>query len=124
MARIKNEKQYQIMLKRVENLMDIVKEDTPVDDPDFIELDLLADLVEEYGMEHYPIGKPSLTEVLKLRMYEMNLTQKSLAELLEISAPRVSEYLVGKSEPTFKVACKMHRKIKIDANIILGSVSL
>jgi HTH-type transcriptional regulator/antitoxin HigA len=59
MARIKNEKQYQIMLKRVENLMNIVKEDTLSDNPDFIELDLLADLVEEYEMEHYPIGKPS-----------------------------------------------------------------
>ncbi|GHT62445.1 hypothetical protein AGMMS50239_15770 [Bacteroidia bacterium] len=76
----------------------------------------------KYRIEHYPIGKPSLNDVLKLRMYEMDLTQKSLAELLGISAPRVSEYLTGKSEPTFQVACKMHRKLNIDANIILGAV--
>jgi HTH-type transcriptional regulator/antitoxin HigA len=55
-------------------------------------------------------------------MYEMDLIQKSLAELLEISVPRVSEYLAGKLEPTFQVACKMHRKLNIDANIILGAV--
>ena len=36
MAKIKNEKQYQIILKRVEVLMDIVKEDTPPNDPDFV----------------------------------------------------------------------------------------
>ena len=56
MAKIKDEKQYQVILKRVEKLMDIVKEDTPPNDPDFIELDLLADLAEEYEMEHYPVG--------------------------------------------------------------------
>jgi HTH-type transcriptional regulator/antitoxin HigA len=47
-------------------------------------------LVVAYEKEHYPIGKVSLKDVLKTRMYEMNLTQKTLAEMLEISAPRVS----------------------------------
>lgn len=122
MAHIKDEKQYQVMLKRVESLMEIVDEETPSDDINFVELDLLADLVEEYEMEHYPIGMPSFTNVLKLRMYEMGLTQKTLAELLGISAPRVSEYLNGKSEPTLQVARKIHQKLNIDANIILGTV--
>jgi len=120
MAKIKDEKQYQIILKRVETLMDIVKEDTPPSDPDFVELDLLADLVEEYEMEHYPVGQPSLPEILKLRMYEMQLTQKSLAELLGVSAPRISDYLTGKSQPTFAIAKKMHRNLNIDANLILA----
>ena len=53
MAKIKDETQYQTILKRVETLMDIVKEDTPSNDPDFVELDLLADLAEEYEMEHF-----------------------------------------------------------------------
>jgi HTH-type transcriptional regulator/antitoxin HigA len=120
MARIKNEQQYQAMLQRVEALMDVVQEDTPITDPDFIELDLLADLVEEYETEHYPIGQPSLPEILKLKMYDMQLTQKSLAELLGISPPRVSAYLTGKSQPTFSIAQKMHRNLNIDANLILA----
>ena len=120
MAKIKDEKQYQIILKRVEALMDIVKEDTPPSDPNFVELDLLADLAEEYEMEHYPVGQPSLPEVLKLRMYEMQLTQKSLAELLGVSAPRISDYLTGKSQPTFTIAKKMHHNLSIDANLILA----
>ncbi|MCL2327758.1 MAG: helix-turn-helix domain-containing protein [Bacteroidetes bacterium] len=120
MAKINDEKQYQVILKRVEELMDMVHEETPSNDPNFVELDVLADLVEEYEMEHYPVGKPSLAEVLQLRMYEMRLTQKSLAELLGISAPRVSDYLTGKSQPTFNIAKKMHHNLSIDANLILG----
>jgi HTH-type transcriptional regulator/antitoxin HigA len=58
MARIKDENKYQIILKRVEDLMNIVTEETPPSAPDFIELDLLADLAEEYEMEYYPIGQP------------------------------------------------------------------
>ena len=57
MAIINDEKQYQIILKRIEELMDIVREDTPSSDLHFIELDLLADLAEEYEIEHYPIGQ-------------------------------------------------------------------
>jgi HTH-type transcriptional regulator/antitoxin HigA len=120
MARIKDENQYQIILKRVEALMDIVKEDTSPNNPDFVELDLLADLAEEYEIEHYPVEQPALPEILKLRIYEMQLTQKSLAELLGVSAPRVSEYLNGKSQPTFSIAKKMHHNLKIDANLILA----
>ena len=122
MARVKNEKQYEALLERVEYLMEVVHEDTPTDDPEFNELDLLADLVEEYEMEHYPVGDPSFTEVLKLRMYEMNLTQKTLAKMLGVSPPRVSEYLAGKAEPTLKVARKIHKKLNIDANVILSAV--
>jgi len=120
MAKIKDEKQYQIILNRVEALMDIVKEDTPSNDPNFVELDLLADLTEEYEMEHYPVEQPSLPEILKLRMHEMQLTQKSLAELLGVSAPRISDYLTGRSQPTFTIAKKMHRNLSIDANLILA----
>ncbi len=121
MTKIKDEKQYQLILKRVEKLMEVVNENTPSDDPDSAELDLLADLVEEYETVHFPIEVPSLIDVLKLRMYELGLSQKTLAEMLEISAPRVSEYLTGKTEPTLQVARRMHQKLNIDANIILGS---
>ena len=76
MAKIKNENQYQIILKRVEELMDIVTEETPSGDPNYVELDLLADLAEEYEIEHYPIGQQTLTDVLKLPMYEMQLAHE------------------------------------------------
>ena len=34
---------------------------------------MLVDLIEEYEDIHYPIGKPSLIDIIKLRMYEMGL---------------------------------------------------
>ena len=120
MAKIKDENQYQIILKRLEDLMDIVTEETPASDPNFVELDLLTDLAEEYEMEHYPMGQPTFADVLKLRMNEMQLTQSSLAELIGVSVPRVSDYLSGKISPTFKVARKIHRNLNIDANLILA----
>jgi len=122
MKLIANKAEYEAIMARVDELVEIVDDDTPPTDKNYIELDFLTDLVVAYEKEHYSIGKPTLTDVIKLRMSEMNLTQKLLAEMLGISAPRVSEYLTGKSEPTLQVARNMHKKLNIDANVILGAI--
>ena len=120
MAKIKTEKQYKGASERIEELLKVVGNDTPIDDKNYIELDLLSDLVADYEEEYFPIVAPTLVETIKLRMYEMKLTQLKLAELLGISPSRVSEYLSGKSEPTLKVAREISKKLNIDANIVLG----
>ena len=79
MVKIENEAQYAGALKRVEELMLKLPEDTPMDDPEMVELVLLGNLVADYDEENYPIGEPSLIDVMKLRMYEMGLTQAALA---------------------------------------------
>jgi len=122
MKQITNKAEYEAIMARVDELVEIVDDNTPPTDKNYVELDFLTDLVVAYEKEHYSIGKPVLTDVLKSRMYEMNLTQKTLAEMLGISAPRVSEYLTGKSEPTLQVARKMHKELNIDANVILGAM--
>jgi len=121
MKLITNKAEYEAIMARVDELVEIVDDNTLSTDKNYIELDFLTDLVVAYEKEHYPIGKPILTDVLKSRMYEMNLTQKTLAEILGISAPRVSEYLTGKSEPTLQIARKMYKNLNIDADIILGA---
>lgn len=120
MTRIENEAQYNWAVARVEELLPLVDDSTPVDHPNCIELKLLSDLVADYSDEHFSIGAPTLVEVLKLRMYEMKLTQTALANLLNISTSRINDYLSGRSEPTLKVAREMKKKLNIDANIILG----
>ena len=122
MKLIANKAEYEAIMARIDELVEIVDDNTLSTDKNYIELDFLTDLVVAYEKEHYPIGKPILTDVLKSRMYEMNLTQKTLAEMLGISAPRVSEYLTGKSEPTLQIARKMHKNLNIDADIILGAM--
>ena len=120
MAKIENEVQYEWAVKRVEELLPLVTDDTPRTDPNSIELELLSNMVADYSEEHFAIGSPSLMDVIKLRMYEMGITQSGLAQLLGISPSRVSEYLSGKSEPTLKIGREISRKLHIDANIVLG----
>ena len=116
---ITTEIQYNAIMKRIDELLKVVTDDTPKTDKDSIELMLLSDLVAAYEDVHYPIATPSLPDVIKLRMFEMNLTQAKLAELIGVSAPRISEYLTGKSEPTLQIARTIHHKLNISAGIIL-----
>ena len=61
---IKNEIQYNAIMKRIDQLLEVVDDNTPEDNPEYIELMLLTDLVERYEDEHYPIEKPPLDEVV------------------------------------------------------------
>ena len=120
MTKIENKTQYEWAVKRVEELLPLVHDTTPTDDPHYIELELLSNLVADYSEEHFSLGSPTLAEIIKLRMYEMGLTQVNLAKLLKISPSRISEYLSGKSEPTLKIAREISIQLGIDANIVLG----
>lgn len=120
MTKIQSEAAYKAAMERIEELLPLVTDETPITDRNAVELDLLSSLVSDYEDEHYPIGVPSLIDIIKLRMYEMNLTQKSLAELINVSPSRVSEYLNGKCEPTLQVARNISMALHIDPSIVLG----
>lgn len=120
MAKITSEIAYKATMERIEELLPLVDDNTPLDNKNLIELELLSNLVADYEDEHYPIKTPSLLEVLKLRMYEMKLNQNKLSELLNVSPSRISEYLSGKSEPTLKIALEISKKLNIDSDIVLG----
>ena len=120
MTRIQNELQYQSAMARIEELLKIVNNDTPVEDKDSVELVLLSELVADYEDVHYPIEKTTLTDVLKLRMYEMGLSQSSLAAMLGMNQSKISEIMSGKSEPTLKQARTMVIKLDISPAIVLG----
>jgi HTH-type transcriptional regulator/antitoxin HigA len=98
----------------------LVSNETPSDDRNLVELDIISDLVEEYEEKNYPVKMPTLAEIIKDEMEERGITQKQLAELLGVSPSRISEYMTGKSEPTLKVARLMRDKLDIDADFILG----
>jgi HTH-type transcriptional regulator/antitoxin HigA len=120
MASISNETQYEKSLERIEELLLKVDNTTPQNNKDYIELDLLSDLVAEYEEQYYPVKKPTLPEIIRLRMAELKISQKRLAEILNVSPSRISEYLNGKSEPTLKIARQLRDELQIDADIILG----
>ena len=121
MAQIKTEKEYKAAMARIDELLPLTWQDgTPDDSPENIELELLSELVAEYEDIHYPIGKPSLIDIIKLRMYEMGLSQKAIAALLGISEPHMSEIKHGKVEPSLSLARTMSQKLNIEPAIILG----
>lgn len=120
MTKIENEIQYQSAMLRINELLELVNDDTPVEDVRSVELVLLSNLVADYEDEHYPIKKPTLIETLKLRMFEMGLNQSALASLLGMNQSKVSEIISGKSEPTLKQARKIAKELNIDAAIVLG----
>lgn len=120
MTQIKTKAQYKWAMDKIEELLPLVDDNTPTTDKNYIELELLSNLVADYEDVHYPINTPTLSEIMQLRMFEMGLTQQKVAELLEVSQSRVSEYISGKSEPTLKVARNISKKLNIEANLVLG----
>ena len=111
MTKIETKDQYDWAVKRVEELLPLVTDETPLNDPNSIELELLSNLVADYSEEHFALGEPTLIDVLN---------QKSLAKLIGVSPSRLSDYVSGKCEPTLKVAREISRKLNIDASIVLG----
>ena len=120
MAHIKNEAAYRVALQRIDELLPLVDDETPTSDKNYIELDMLSDMVEEYEEKHYPIQTPSLVDTLRLRMYEMGLTQAKLAEMLGISCDRISVIINGKGAPSLKTCREISRKLNIDPAVVLG----
>lgn len=120
MTKIETKEQYDWAVAKVEELLPLVDDNTPENDPNLIELNLLSNLVADYSEEHFSLGEPPLADVLRLRMYEMGLSQKALSELLGVSPSRLSNFLTGKSEPTMPVARTICKRLNIDANIVLG----
>lgn len=114
-----SEKTYKQHLIRIEKLLTIVGNGTPPNDSYFIELDTISDLVADYEEKYVPVAAPSLIDVIKLRMQEQGLKQKDLAELLGTTTSRISEYIKGKRELTLKMAKLVHKRLNIDADIIL-----
>ncbi len=112
-------KQYVEANLRLEELLREVDNNTPEDSPLSKELVEVSDIIEQYEEIHFPIGLPTLQEMIELRMFEMGLKRKDLAALLNTSASRISDYLNGKREITLKVAKALHQKLNIDSDIIL-----
>lgn len=120
MVKIKNEMEYKATCERIDELLMIVGNETPVSDKNFIELNLISDLVADYEEEHFPVIAPSLPELLRYKMAEFNISQTEIAKRLGVSQSRVSEYITGKAEPTLKVARLMCKELDITPALILG----
>ncbi|MDY6241804.1 MAG: helix-turn-helix domain-containing protein [Prevotella sp.] len=105
--------QYEFAEQRIEELLPLVNDDTPLDDPKCVELTLMSDIVEEYEKIHYPIGKPTPAELIASGLSEKRMTQKELAKELGVSPSRVNDFVKGKSEPNLSLAGRICRILGI-----------
>ena len=77
-------------------------------------------MVEEYEQEYFPIQTPSLSNTIVARMNERSYSQKELASLLGISAPRLCDIIGGKKTQTYEQARTISIKLDIDPAIVLA----
>ena len=107
-------------MERVEELLPLVDDNTPVNDKKAVELTMMSDIVIAYEKEHYPIEKPTVAELIELSLEEKRMTHKHLAQEIGISPSRINDYISGRSEPTLKVARLLCQILNIQPAAMLG----
>ncbi len=112
--------QYQFALARIEELLPLVDDNTPANDKHAVELTLLSDTVIAYEKEHYPIAKPTVSELIEFSLEEKGMSKKELAGEIGVSPSRISDYISGRSEPSLRIARLLCRILNIPPAAILG----
>jgi len=110
---IKNERDYDAALSRMDQLMD-----ADPGTPDGDELDLLVTLVELYENVAYPIDLPDPIEAIKFRMEQLGLKQKDLIPLIG-NRSKVSEILSRQRPLSIAMIRKLHSGLGIPAEVLL-----
>ena len=95
------------------------------DAPDNKALALLADAVEAYetAQGHTPEPPVTLRGILEVEMFKRRIRQRALAEILEVSEPRLSELMKGKRELNMDFARRLYTRLKIPADVIFSIAS-
>ena len=120
MTKIDNEEQYNALMQRIETLLPLVNDSTPTTDPNYIEFEMLGNLIADYEEAHYSLGKPSLMGLIKLRMYETGITVDNLASFLGLSSSKTEDFFNGKAEPTLAFGKVISQKLNIAPETVLG----
>lgn len=110
---IKTEEDYNLVLSRIETLMD-----ADANTPEAEELELLATLVELYEDEHFAMDIPEPIDAIKFRMEQLGLNQQGLVPFVG-SKSKVSEILNKKRPLTLSMMRSLHQNLGIPAEIFL-----
>ncbi len=110
---IRNEKDYQAALDRLEVIFD-AKQGTVEGD----ELEILSILIDRYENENFPIEMPDPIEAIKFRMEQMGMKQKDLANIVGFKS-RVSEILNGKRKLTLNMIRSLNKTLHIPTEVLV-----
>ena len=85
------EAQYNYALNRIEELLPLVDDSVYANDKNAVELSIMSEIVIEYETEHFPIEKPTVSQLIELALEEANMTQKQLATEIGVSPSRIND---------------------------------
>ncbi|KAA8482041.1 antitoxin component HigA of HigAB toxin-antitoxin module [Arcticibacter tournemirensis] len=125
--RIRNEKQYNQVMSLIENFIQKATDgggfhSLSKKEADELErLGLLAEKFEDEVLKVMPM-RLTISSVVQAKKEELGVTQKGLASMLGISAPKLSQILSGKREPDVPFLKSLHEKLGIDGNFILQQI--
>lgn len=111
---------YEYALQRVEDLLPLVGENMPANNPLAMELAIMSDAVIAYEKKYYPMGKPTPAQLIQLSLEEKGMSQKQLAEEIGVSPSRINDYVTGRAEPTLRVARLLCTALGIAPALLLG----
>ena len=118
MKKIATEKAYNKALAEVYALMN--KGEKNLTDKEAMSIASMAKSIEGYEKAHYPFPIPkTITEMVELKMFEKRINRASLAKMLSIDAPKLSQILNKKRQPDITFLKAIHQKLAIDGNFIL-----
>ncbi len=112
---IKNEAEYDIALKKIQEIFN-AKPNTEEGDL----LEVLSLIIHEYEEKYHKIEPLTAIEALKYEMEENGISQNNLAKRFEMSKSTISEILTGKKQMSLRFLKYLHHELGIPANILLS----
>lgn len=118
MKRIINDGDYNEVMAKIDILM--AKGSQHVSKEELEDIRALALSAQSYEKEKYVLDAPTtLTGMIEMRMFEMKLKQKDLADRLNISNAKLSLIMNGKQKPDISFLKAIHQYLNVDADFIL-----
>ena len=115
---IKNEKEYDEALNRIDELMEL---NPKIGTKESDELEILVLLVEKYEEINWNIATPDPIEAIKYRMEEMNLKQKDLVPYIG-NKSKVSELLNRKISLSLSMVRSLSEALQIPLEILVKPI--
>jgi HTH-type transcriptional regulator / antitoxin HigA len=113
MKPIKNKKDYEQALERLEIIFDAKKGSSEGD-----EFEILGILIEKYEDQHFPIGFPDPVDAIKFRMEQIGYNQADLAKVVGLKS-RASEILNKKRKLSLEMIRQIHDSLKIPTEVLV-----
>ncbi|MET0637490.1 MAG: transcriptional regulator [Chitinophagaceae bacterium] len=118
---IKSKEAYDLTMKEIDVLMK--RGEANLSLKELNRLRSMAEAAEIYEDTHDPLPLPeSLPEMIRMRMFQMQLTQRFAAKLLGVSEAKFSLIMSRKQKPDVIFIKAIHDKLKVDANRILKAL--